>query len=539
MAIYGTDLVVLATGSDGEGGTWSEFTGWASGGSPGAETENFIQGTQSQSQTFGNAVTGKSINFDAGADISASIPTGDVVMGWVFMGAPTNMYTYASGGHRFGIGASVANFDMWSISGDDRPPNPYGGWWNIAIDPRVTPDFTGGAGSGGAWQFFGSLIGDSTLGIRVKIQKGNPHAVDGMLMGRGEIYCTGTGATFTLMAADNDLVANRWGLLQDTGGDTFSWKGLMSLGQVGTSTTFSDSNKTIVIDNTAKVTSGFNKIEIRHASSSITWTNITFTAKGTVSPGQFEMIENAATLIMTGCVFSNMSTFIFLSNAAITSTTFRTCALVTLGGGTFDSCLFANGTASASCITSDLVDLVDCTFESDGSNHAVELTSIGAGSMSWSGNLLTGYVAGVAGSPVTPTATGNEAIYVNVTTASDLTINVAGGASVPSIRVGAGFTGSVNVVASTEVTITGLKDDTEIRVLAAGTDTELAGIDIATTGTTNDRSFAFSLSAGTSVDIFMVNIIYENIEVYSYSIPALDTSLPQQQRFDRSYYNPI
>lgn len=444
MATYGTDLVVLATGSDGESGTWTEFTGWASGGTPAAETENFIQNTQSQSQTFGNPVTGKSICFDAGSDISASIPSGDVVMGWVFMGAPTNMYTYASGGHRFGIGASVANFDMWSISGDDRPPNPYGGWWNFVVDPTITADYTGGTGSAGAWRFFGSLIGDTTLGIRVKIAKGNPHAVDGLLMGRGEIYCTGTGATFTLMAADNDAVANRWGLLQDTGGDTFLWKGLMSLGQSGTSTTFAASNQTIVIDDTAKVTSSFNRIEVRHASSSITLTNIAFTAKGTVSKGQFEMMENATTMIMTGCTFSNMDIFTFLSNAAITSTTFRSCALVTLGGGTFNSCLFSNGTASASCITTDLEDLTGCTFESDGSNHAVELTSIGAGSMNWD-NTLTGYVAGVAASPASTSSTGNEAIYVNVG-AGTLTINVVAGATVPSIRT-AGAT--VNVVAGT------------------------------------------------------------------------------------------
>lgn len=538
MATYGTDLVVLATGSDGEAGTWTEFSTHNSGGTPAAETENFIQNTQSQSQTFGNAVTGKSICFDAGSDISASIPIDDVIMAWVFMGAPTNMYTYASGGHRFGIGTSVANYDAWAISGDNRPPNPYGGWWNVAIDPRVTADYTGGTGSGGAWQFFGSLIGDTTLGIRVKIAKGNPHAVDGMLMGRGEIYCTGTGATFTLMAAQNDLVANRWGLLQDTGGGTFLWKGLMSLGQSGTSTTFTSSNQTIVIDDTAKVTASFNRLAVRHVSSSITLTNITFIAKGTVSPGEFEMVENAATMSWTGCVFNSMSTFIFLSNAVITNTTFRSCALVTLGGGTFSGCLFENSTASASTISATLDDVTDSIFTSDGSNHAVELTSIGSGTMSWDGNTLNSYVAGTAASPVTPTSTGNEAIYVNVATASDLTINVAGGATTPSIRVGASFTGSVNVVASTNVTISGLKDNTEVRVMSAGTDTELTGIENATVGTTDDRSFTFALAAATSIDIFLVNKTYENVEIYTYAVPSSDADLPQQQRFDRVYFNP-
>ena len=400
MATYGTDLVVIATGSDGESGTWGEFVGWASGGSPGAETENFIQNTQSQSQTFGNATTGKSIAFDAGSDVSASIPTGDVIMGWVFMGAPTNMYSYASGGHRFGIGASLTNLDMWAISGDNRPPNPYGGWWNVAIDPTVTPDYTGGTGSGGAWQFFGSLIGDTTLGIRVKIAKGNPHAVDGMLMGRGEIYCTGTGATFTLMAAQNDLVANRWGCLQDTGGGTFLWKGLMSLGQSGTSTTFSDSNKSISIDDTAKTYLAFNKIEIRNASTSVTWNNISFFSKGTLSPGQFEMVENA-TVAKTGCSFNNMDTFTYLSNGTLTSCNFIGCGVITHGGADFLDCAFQGneGTADTSYMVYNIA--VDPNGEMDGSSftmgtaltHGIELGTSCPTSMTFTNFTTSGYHA--------------------------------------------------------------------------------------------------------------------------------------------------
>ena len=59
---------------------------------------------------------------------------------------------------------------------------------------------------------------------------------------------------------------------------------------------------------------------------------------------------------------------------------------------------------------------------------------------------------------MTPTSTGNETIYVNVATSSDLTINVSTGATVPSIRVGASFTGNVNVVAGQVTTTITAKD---------------------------------------------------------------------------------
>jgi len=448
MATYATDLVVLATGSDGESGTWGEFVGWASGGTPGAETENFIQGTQSQSQTFGNAVTGKSIAFDATADISSSIPSGDVVMGWVFMGAPTNMYSYASGGHRFGIGASLTNFDMWYISGDDRAPNPYGGWWNIAIDPTHSTDATGGTGSAGAWRYFGSLIGDTTLGIRVKISKGNPHAVDGLLMGRGEIYCTGTGANFTDMAQENDYNDitngyNRWGLFSDTGGGTFLWKGLMSIGQSGTSTTFSDSNKSIAIDDTAKTYAAFNKIEIRNASSSITWTNVSFFALGTLSPGQFEMVENA-TVALTSCSFNNMDTFIFDTNATLTSCAWASCGQITHGGADFESCSFSGyeGTAGTALMTyAESVDpdgeLDNCAFtKGTATTHAIEFDATNTPtSFTLRGIDFSGYNAS--------NGQNDSTLYFPSTTKS-YTVNLVGCSGNISYRVGSG--GSVTFV---------------------------------------------------------------------------------------------
>jgi len=431
MATYGTDLVLLASGSDAESGTWVEMASpYNAGGGPGIDPENFIQGSNSQSQTMGNKFTvGKSVAFDAGSDISGSFATDDVVMAWVFFQAGSNLYDYATtGGHRFGIAADTAglpstSMDMWFISGDDRSPNPEGGWWNVAVDPTFTPDAVTGGGNGGVYWYFGSIL----EGMRAQISKGTPHAVDVMRFGRGEIYCTGASpdASFTLMAAQNDLNANKWGLLKDTGGDTFLWKGLMSIGQVGTSTTFVASNQTIVIDDTAKVYQGFNKLEIRHASTSVTLTNISFTAKGTVSPGQFEMVENAATMSMAGCTFNNMDTFIFLSNGILDSCNFIGCSTITHGGADFEACTFEGYEFSAN--TSYLVydETADPNGELDNCNftkgtidtHAIEFGLTSPLTMTLTGCDFQGYSA---------TQDVNSSIFHFKRTTGTITLNLVG-----------------------------------------------------------------------------------------------------------------
>jgi hypothetical protein len=102
--------------------------------------------------------------------------------------------------------------------------------------------------------------------------------------------------------------------------------------------------------------------------------------------------------------------------------------------------------------------------------------------------------------------------------------------------IGAAATTVDNLVA---VTLTGMLDDTEIRVYTAGDPAdELAGIEAATAGTTDDRSFTFSLTAALDVDI---NILHKDRALNTYfsiTIPASLTSIPVFQQTDRVYINP-
>ena len=120
-----------------------------------------------------------------------------------------------------------------------------------------------------------------------------------------------------------------------------------------------------------------------------------------------------------------------------------------------------------------------------------------------------------------------------------ITLNVSGGGDTPSVRNTLDSTTVINNNIS--VTITGMRDNTEVRVLDNSTGEFLAGIENATAGTTDNRSFTFSLAASTVVDIAIFNINFilpPNNRIENYTIPTADTSLPVSQVRDRNYENP-
>lgn len=86
---------------------------------------------------------------------------------------------------------------------------------------------------------------------------------------------------------------------------------------------------------------------------------------------------------------------------------------------------------------------------------------------------------------------------------------------------------------TTTLTLTGLKNPTEVRVYAAGSTTEIGGQETITSGT-----FTTQIDAGTypSVDISIISLGYQNTRLLGISV-ATDTSIPVQQIVDRQYAN--
>ena len=211
---------------------------------------------------------------------------------------------------------------------------------------------------------------------------------------------------------------------------------------------FRDSNKTVFIQDTRKVYSAFNKIEIRNASSRVDWTGIAFTCLSpstTASKGALDVVD-AADVNIEACTFTDMDTLIFKSTATINNSTFRRTAQITTSGATFSGCTIDSNTASSAMLAATPANaaLISSTaFTSDGTGHAIEIGGTAA-SITLTGLTFTGYAA-------TNGSTGNEAIYVNIGSGS-MTISIAGGGSTPSIRT-AGATVTVQNAVTVKVTV--------------------------------------------------------------------------------------
>jgi hypothetical protein len=84
------------------------------------------------------------------------------------------------------------------------------------------------------------------------------------------------------------------------------------------------------------------------------------------------------------------------------------------------------------------------------------------------------------------------------------------------------------------LTLTGLKNPTEVRVFEAGTTTQIAGQEDVTSGT-----FTTQIDAGTypSVDISILALGYQNTRLLAINMSGGNVSIPVQQILDRQYAN--
>ncbi len=523
IAGYTTDLTTL---DDFEGSTTdSEFSGYTATNKPDDSDTDFpIQGNAHVSSEQRATGTG-SIAVDNGSNISWT--SGWNFFLWGMFLAPAAVDTDANGGIVMMVGSSTSAYYKWTVGGNDFGRYPYGGWQNFVCDPEVTNgrSTTGSPGTNYRWCGMGCKVISA-------ISKGSPYGVDVIRYGRGEIrVINGDGTaygTFEDMASTNDNNSNMWGLFQENSG-SYLWKGLLSLGTT-TAVDFRDSNRAIFIDNTRRVQSSFNRIEINHSSSNVEWTAINITALGTQSKGEFEVIDNAIVELDT-CVFTDMSTFKFLSNSTLTNTTFRRCGQITQGEATFTDCIFDKIVSAVSVAVDSLVDISGCTFISDGSNHAVNLGNISSTqSMTWN-NTLVNYATSNG-------STGNEAILVDVDNGVTLTINASGGTFPYYYNTGSG---TVTVSASYDHIITGLELNTEVTYVTTGTSTELYHVESATTSDGDGKyKTTYSHSGGANVDVLIHHKDYKPDinNIINITLPSAEATVKVQMFSDENYYNP-
>ena len=348
------------------------------------------------------------------------------------------------------------NYVQWHMQGRDTWD---GGWKNFVLDLTRTSDIHSSSGTLDLSDVdVISFITDNSNSGTIRIIDNTWCDVLRYGDGLQANSITTEAFGFTDIALDDVLIANYYGVLQDVDGVLFA-QGLITLGDLTDTndTNFGSIAETVYFKDQPVGAShyGIKGVEATNANNP---TDISITALVCKTVGDtgaefdfsdadlnsFELI--GSTLINMGLIsfgsgsvdtskFSGGGASTVL-NCTVTDCTWVLSGLISLTGTTtVIGCVIEDGTASASMLTASLETITNCSFASDGSNHAVELSSLGDGSMDWD-NQLSGYAASDG-------STGNEAIYVNVGSGS-LTINVASGASTPSIRT-AGAT--VTVVA--------------------------------------------------------------------------------------------
>ena len=427
LPIYSNDLTTIAVGALATE-TWDESSdaAWDDAGAMVDDSNLYYQGDSCVSAQFTKDGVGTIINSYGSA---ITVPTDGAILMWHMWAAPPALATKALGGVRVLVGDSFGDFEAWIVAGSDFPPEFI--WNSWALNPLIgSPDYT--VGTPTAYSYFGT-------GVSALAQaRGNPNAMDSIFYGRCEqIYTVGdatTPAIFSGYATVDNALANKYGLLREFNG-AYLHQGLMSFGTSGTAVYFEDANVNINIMNTENVTSLFNRYEVSNASSVLKWTAVSITALGTVSRGDFAVIDNAI-VEKTSCTFTDMGSFTYLSNSVILTSIYRRCDFVTQNGAIFSGTTFDTPAGAVAIVADNLSNIYDCTFNSSGVGHAVDMGTINADvSYNWA-NKESGY---------TGASSGDETILVSVDSGITLTINVQTGASTPSVwNVGLG---TVNVVA--------------------------------------------------------------------------------------------
>lgn len=532
VGAYGNDLTTIATGDlNYDAGTWDESSdgGWDTAGAM-VDDENlwYTENSTNTGEAANSCTSAQYTKDGTGSGTSGpgtimyvhtaafTVPTNGAIIIHHLWAAPTSLNIYAgtAGTAEAGVSALVgddlADFDVFYASGSDKAPAPEGGWATFAIDPTLTPDTTVGTAPTTT-----TMVG---MAVAATAQaRGNPNAVQAIRYGRcTQEYTDGevaNPATFAGYAAVDNAAADRFNLLKNIEGG-YKAQGLISLGLTTTLVYFDDSNVNISLANNLKVSSAFNRIEVHHASSTVNWTAVNITSLGTVSRGTFEMIDNA-TVAFNTCVFTDMSTFIFQSNATLTSSTFRRCEVITQDGATFTDTIFDDITSSVSLTVTNLAVVTGCTFNSDGSNHAIDLGTITTNTgVSWD-NFLNDYA-------VTNGSTGNEAVLVSVDNGVTLTINVTSRATSPTYyNTG---TGTVSVVVDPKnfkFTLSPTNTAYEWRIYTVTALGSLAGsveIDGEESATVDNQTYSYTYSVDTNIAVQIIDNPSDYVENITYYI---------------------
>ncbi len=442
------------------------------------------------------------------------------------------------------------NYKQWHIAGSDTWD---GSWRTFVLDLTNTANVHSSSGTLSLADVDEiAFITDNSNSGTIRIIDNT--WLDAVRYGDGLIAnsVTAEAFDFTDIADIDTAVANYYGVLQEVDGVLFC-QGKLTIGDATDTndTNFVSSNETVYFRDQIVSSSHYGIVGVE-ATSAANPTDIDISGlvvKTVGSTGaEIDFSDtDINSLVIDGSTFLDMG-IINLATGIIDNSKFSGCGSTTLGsgvtatgctwlqsgqisGGSLDACTVVKSTASSAVLSTDL-DLIDgCHFIGDGTGHAIELNVSASDTYNWNSTFDTSTYVTSDGS------TGNETIYVNDSNGTHTyTIAVAAGATTPTIRT-AGATVIVN--SDKTVTFKGLKDLTEVRIYKSSDGSVVDGIENATAGTIDNRTFAWSAPAALEVDYVLHNYNpsgpdYETIRVNGYVVPASDTDIVVQQRIDRN-----
>ena len=516
--VYATDLTTQSDADSAAG--WTRIGT----GNPISDTTFAIQGTQAIERTLNSGTSGAVHDNGSAIDLTG----GNHIWVWAIMPAPGVADTLANGGVGISIGDGSANYVLFHVEGAEtyKDSGRTGQCYPVSFvnTANVTAPYRSLVGSPTAAPNFAGA--ECTVSGKAKF------AIDAVRVGTGGYTVDGEvadPATWSGFSTENSTSANTWGILIDLEGSLLL-QGTFAIGRNSAGTAaacyFEEDNIDVKAVDTVHSSAGFTEIIVDHASTTWKQKNFNFKALGTNNRGKITVNSANPTVDLTGGTFEGIGLSVWRSNTTLTRRTFLKCDKVELiGAGSFDSCILEESDATIALAIEDLAYLTGGTFISAGTGHAVDLGTVASTvSMDWAAD-DSGYAA-------TDGSTGNETILVSVNTGITLTINVATGASTPTIKNDGVGTVSVLVAPVTVgVTITDTDDvaieNARVEISATETVGTVTSGDVLLTGLTNasgileDTSFTYeSAFDPTGLDI---SIKARQGSVSPYKVPSTTT----------------
>lgn len=426
---------------------------WPSGGGgAGANTDIFLQGSQSlgRRQTTTGTAAGFILEDGANNDVSAT----DVHVGFWFWVTQYALLDDVKVGFASNTG-SPTNFDSHNFDYTNEYPS-LGGWIRCWVDISRTPDTTGGTGL--------DETALRTYGIQVSFSATPGGTSPNLIIdscdytnGGAGLTLTGTSGVWSDFSTSDQNSTNQYGVFRRING-IFQCYARVQLGTSGSSIVFSDSNFTIAHPQQSLVNDTFMgiTIDLQNASTDITLTNGSILNPGT-KKGDFIVTGTSGDLTLSGISFSGSRIITLNSKVVGNGCIFTNCGQITGAGATLlnSSVSGYTGATDTSALVWDIATDPDgyldgSTFtKGSGTTHAIEFGTTSPTTMTLTDVDFSGYNAS--------NGQNDSAIHIKRTTGT-VTINISGGTS-PSYKTDGAtvviVSGTVNLTINVKSAATG------------------------------------------------------------------------------------